>query len=129
MTTVLDSWAALAVVRQEPSATRVLELAAAAPALMSWINLGEIAYLEERRLGRVRAREVVDALASATRTELPDVEMVLSAAHWKARGGLSYADAFAAALASRHDAALLTGDEELLALDGHDGLRVIDVRR
>lgn len=129
MTTVLDSWAALAVVRQEPSATRVLELVGAEQALMSWINLGEIAYLEERRLGHFRAHEIVDALASATRTELPDVGMVLSAAHWKARGGLSYADAFAAALASRHDAALLTGDEELLALDGHDGLRVIDVRR
>lgn len=28
--------------------------------LMSWINLGEVAYLEERRLGRDRAGEVVD---------------------------------------------------------------------
>lgn len=55
MIAVLDSWAALAVVRQEPSASRVLQLVGDEQAFMSWINLGEIAYLEERRLGQVRA--------------------------------------------------------------------------
>jgi PIN domain nuclease of toxin-antitoxin system len=129
VTVVLDSWAALAVVKQEPSATRVLELLGDQQALMSWINLGEVAYLEERRLGRVRAGEIVDALASSTRAELPDIALVRAAAQWKAQGGLSYADAFAAATAARHDADLLTGDDELLFLHGQDGLRVIDVRR
>lgn len=128
MTVVLDSWAALAVLHQEPSAARVLELLGDEQAVMSWINLGEIAYLQERRVGVARARELVDALAGATRAELPDAELVLEAAHWKARGGLSYADAFAAATAVRHDADLLTGDGELLALHGVEALRVIDVR-
>lgn len=125
---VLDSWAALAVLRREASAARVLELLSDEQPVMSWINVGEVAYLQERRVGVARAREVVDALASATRAELPDSELVLAAAHWKAQGGLSYADAFAAATAVRHDADLLTGDEELLALHGTGALRVVDVR-
>lgn len=128
MTLVLDSWAALAVVKAGPSAARVLELLGDEQAVMSWISIGEVAYLEERRLGPVRARAIVDALAGATRAELPDVALVRDAAHWKAGGGLSYADAFAAATATRHDADLLTGDDELVALDGHEGLRVVDVR-
>lgn len=107
---------------------RVLELLGDEQPLMSWINLGEIAYLEERRLGRLRADEIVDALARAVRAELPDVALVRAAAHCKAQGGLSYADAFAAATAIRHDADLLTGDDELVALHARDGLRVVDVR-
>jgi predicted nucleic acid-binding protein len=125
---VLDSWAAMAVLHREPSAARVLELLRDDQAVMSWINVGEVAYVQERRLGIARSRELVDALVGATRAELPDSELVLAAAHWKAQGGLSYADAFAAATAVRHDADLLTGDEELLALHGTGALRVVDVR-
>ena len=39
------------------------------------------------------------------------------AAGFKARGGLSYADAFAAALAKERNAGLLTGDPELKTLE------------
>ena len=39
------------------------------------------------------------------------------AAGFKARGGLSYADAFAAALAKERNAGLLTGDPELKSLE------------
>lgn len=128
MTVVLDSWAALSVVKREASAMRVLELLGDEQPLMSWINLGEVAYLEERRLGRARADEIVDALAHVVRAELPDVALIRAAARWKAHGGLSYADAFAAVTAIRHDADLLTGDDELIAVRGRDGLRVVDVR-
>lgn len=44
----------------------------------------------------------------------------------KARGGLSYADAFAVATAHRHRAPLYTGDPELVSLGGE--LDVADLR-
>jgi hypothetical protein len=41
---------------------------------------------------------------------------------------VSYADAFAAATAAHDVAALLTGDLELVALDGMSAVKVIDLR-
>jgi len=58
--------------------------------------------------------------------ELPDEQLVLAAARFKAGGGISYAEAFAAATAQRHRAPLLTGDPELLALRGQ--IEVVDLR-
>lgn len=44
------------------------------------------------------------------RLVLPNAEDVLAAAKLKARRRISYADGFAAALAQREEAALVTGD-------------------
>ncbi|MFN8201894.1 MAG: PIN domain-containing protein [Solirubrobacteraceae bacterium] len=55
-----------------------------------------------------------------------DEEPVLSASRLKARGGISYADCFAVATAQRHRLPLVTGDPEILALDGE--VEVIDPR-
>ena len=44
-------------------------------------------------------------------------ELALTAAHIKAKHPLAYADAFAAALAMREEATLVTGDPEFKALD------------
>ena len=52
-------------------------------------------------------REVVDV-------RLPDERLVLAAARLKADHPMAYADAFGAALAIAEDAALWTGDPELL---------------
>lgn len=127
MAAVLDSWALIALLRREAAAPAVLEAIADDRPIMSWVNLGEVAYAQARRIGWESAsRIVLEHAAAAIRAELPDEELVLAAARWKVGGGLSYADAFAAATAERHDAPLLTGDPELLALA--PGIQVIDVR-
>ena len=80
---------------------------------MSIVNLGEVLYITEREQGLAHSRNVLAAVE-----QLP-VDMViadrahtLSAAHIKARFPLSYADAFAAALAQIKGVPLVTGDEE-----------------
>lgn len=123
---VLDSWAVVAILRAEPAGVRAAELIAPATAVISWINLGEVVYLRTREIGEELAQTEARALATTITAELPDEPLVLAAARFKAAGGLSYADAFAAATAERHDAPLLTGDPELVALDGQ--LRVVNLR-
>lgn len=82
---------------------------------MSWVNLGEVAYIVERRHGPAAADETVDDLrARLASTVDADADLTREAARIKAAGGMSYADAFAAATASTRDAVLLTGDPELL---------------
>lgn len=85
--------------------------------LMSQINLGEVIYHTERKHGVRQAQETlveIEALPiqmiEATRRR------VLDAAHLKANHRISYADAFAVALAQEHEAALVTGDPEFRAL-------------
>lgn len=127
MTAVLDSWAVLALLRAEPSGWRVRDRIAGERSVISWVNLGEVLYLETRRVGRERADAAVSAVTDVVDAELPDVALVRDAAGWKAGGGLAYADAFAAATAVRHEAELLTGDPELVGLAGGP-LRVVDLR-
>lgn len=128
MTVVLDSWAVLALLRAEPSGRFVRDRVAAERSVISWVNLGEVLYLERRRVGPDRADDAVAAVQDVVDAELPGVEIVRAAAEWKARGGLSYADAFAVATAERHAAPLLTGDPELTSLDGHH-LEIVDLRQ
>ncbi len=52
----------------------------------------------------------VKRFADTIHAEAPTAERAIEAALWKSRGGLSYADAFAAATAARYGAPLLTGD-------------------
>ncbi len=120
---VLDTFALIAYFRDEPGAARVRSLMEAAARgevelSMSAINLGEFLYITERRQGENRARQtlaLVDSLpvwiAEATR------KRVLAAAHIKAHYPISYADAFAAALAEELGATLLTGDPEFKAVE------------
>ena len=119
MTVALDSWAVLALLRGEPAGERVRDAIASERSVMSWINLGEVLYLETRRVGLERAQDAIEAVGDVTVVELPDEALVRAAAVRKATGGLAYADAFAIATAERHAARLLTGDPEVIALDGH----------
>ena len=84
---------------------------------MSWINLGEVFYVVSRDQGRVEAEHVLRDLRPLLRLDLPTERRVLEAARIKADHPLAYADAFAAATALAHDAALWTGDRELLLDD------------
>jgi len=126
MPVVLDSWAVMALLDDEPAAARVDEALEGNETLMSWINLGEVYYQLLRRRGDEIARSAVDAIRSRVRVELPDERVIMSAARIKAGGGLSYADAFCVATAQRHRAQLWTGDEEILRLDA--GVELVNLR-
>ncbi|MFN8205674.1 MAG: type II toxin-antitoxin system VapC family toxin [Solirubrobacteraceae bacterium] len=123
---VLDAWAVLAVLEDEPEADHILALLAVRPARMSSINLGEVYYQAIRRRGRRRADEALQDVRQMVSAELPDHELVLAAGRLKARGKISYADCYAVATAQRHHEPLVTGDPEILALDGE--VEVIDPR-
>jgi predicted nucleic acid-binding protein len=127
MTVVLDSWAVLALLRGEPSGPTVRDRLQVERSVISWLNLGEVLYLEDRRVGRERAEAAIAAVVDVVDAELPDVDMVREAARWKAAGGLAYADAFAVATAVRHGAELLTGDPEIVEIVD-SRLRVVDLR-
>lgn len=120
---VLDSYAILALLNEEPGASRVetiLEEARSVQttALMSLINLGEVAYIIERRWGKDRLR-ILLAYLDASPVQVVDLNRrrVLAAAHVKASHSLAYADAFAAALATEFNAVLVTGDPEFESVE------------
>ena len=86
---------------------------------MCAVNLGEVLYWLERRRG------VAAALGLATNVrQLPvhladaDLDLTIGAARIKASFPVSLADAYAAALAQRLDAAVLTGDPDFHRLEG-----------
>ena len=95
--------------------------------MISWINLGEVFYIEARIAGEAAAAAAVERVRHSVRAEDVDVELVLGAARVKARHALSYADAFAVTLAERLRLPLMTGDPEIVALERE--LRVVDPRR
>lgn len=125
MTAVLDTWPVIAFLKGESAAPRVRALLEE-DALISAVNLGEAYYLTAREGGEARADAVVDDLRSVMRVEDSDWPVVRAAARVKARGGLSYADAFCVATAQRHRAPLYTGDPELIAMS--DLVEVVDLR-
>ncbi len=124
---VLDAWAILAFLWDEPAAARV-EAAIERGAVCSWINLGEVLYKHARRLGWDRSAAAIDAFAANVTAEPADAEAVRAAAAIKAEGRLSYADCFAVATAERHAAPLLTGDPEILRLS-RPALDTVDISR
>ena len=101
--------------------SRALSLGEALP--MTVVNLGEVLYVVRREHGAAKAEEIEQA-ARTLPIELVDVDLVLTrdAARFKAAGGISYADSFAAALASQRKAGLLTGDPEFRAVEGEIGV-------
>jgi predicted nucleic acid-binding protein len=127
MTVVLDTWAVSALLRDEPAAEHVQHLLVNERSVMSSVNLGEVYYVALRDYGTRLATTMVERMRRSIEIEDPDWPLVRSAAEIKARGGLSYADAFCVATARRHKAPLYTGDPEIIALSGDD-LEVIDLR-
>jgi predicted nucleic acid-binding protein len=120
---VLDSYALLALLGGEPGGDTVVELLRRAQGgetrlLMTWVNIGEVAYIVERRWGMGRLHTVL-AMVEATALETVPVEreLALMAAHIKAEYAVAYADTFAAALAQQAGATLVTGDPEFELLD------------
>ena len=119
---VLDSYSLIAYFEAEAGAKLVADVIKTARdsgvlLLLSVVNWGELYYLTLRETGPEGADQVLDAISS-----LPieivnaDRELTQEAARLKARGGISYADCFAAALAKIRKSELLTGDREFKQL-------------
>jgi ribonuclease VapC len=80
---------------------------------LSIINLGEIAYIIEREHGAPQWQNTLERIRTLPIAIVGvDEPIVLSAAHIKAEHPVSYADAFAIALAQRLQATIVTGDPE-----------------
>jgi predicted nucleic acid-binding protein len=131
---VLDAWAILALLqKEEPAASRVKQLLEDADRgnvdlFMSVINLGEVTYRIGRVKGEIEAQETLEKLRRLPLTVVPATEgAVFSAAGFKMRHAISYADAFAAAAADELGAVLVTGDPELLSLG--DQIRTEGLKR
>lgn len=115
---VLDSFALLALINDEPGAERVeslLELARKKRTALwlSIINLAEVLYIVERTSGLEKTKETI-AIIDGLPLQIVDAHRLLgfSAAHIKAHNAISLADAFAVALAKEKKARVVTGDPE-----------------
>ena len=115
---VLDAFALLAYLRGEPGAERVRDLllrarSGEAHLYLCLVNYGEVLYISERQGGRPAAEEAIRIIDHLPLEIVPaDRDLTFAAAHLKARYPISYADAFAAALAQKLGAILVTGDPE-----------------
>ena len=115
---VLDSFALLAFLADEPGTDIVREVLEYGQrhdgsVWISVINLGECLYIVEREQGLTAAHRVIAALRQLPVKEaIADRERTFAAAHIKAHHKLSFADAFAVALAHEKSAAVVTGDPE-----------------
>jgi len=124
-TKVLDSWALIAFFEDEPAASVVEEILHRAALdrhelLMSVINWGEVYYNTMQETSQAEAEARIQDIAS-----LPiqivgigdDLETTRRAAIYKASYPISYADAFAAALAKERKAEFVTGDPDFKRLE------------
>jgi ribonuclease VapC len=121
---VLDSWAMLAFFQNEPAADQVEKIineahAAGADLMMSVVNVGELWY----NIARTHSTKQADSIIAELRTLKiafidADWELTQQAAAFKAKGKIAYADCFAAAVARKFKADLVTGDPELKQVEG-----------
>lgn len=126
MAIVLDSWALLALLNDEPAAGRVERAWLQEKPAMCSVNLGEVLYALIRIHGEEPARRAVEKARVELSVLDPDWGLVVEAAAIKAGGGLAYADCFALATARQAGAQLWTGDPELIDLASRD--EIVDLR-
>ncbi len=125
---VLDSWALLAYLKDEPAANRIEQAWLSEGAAIASINLGEALYMRIRDLGEGDAVAVIERVRKRSKVIGVDWALIRSAARVKAGGGLSYADAFCIATALRLNAPLWTGDPEIVDLAEGLQYEVVDLR-
>lgn len=115
---VLDSFAFIAYLEDEPAARRIQKVLKDAEenkcrVYISIINLGEILYSVERNNGLAKTHETLALIQSLPIEILPaDDQTVLAAAHIKADHPISYADAFVVVAAQNISGIIMTGDPE-----------------
>jgi predicted nucleic acid-binding protein len=117
---VFDAWALLAMLQgEEPAASRVRQLLLdgerrQVSLFMSIVNVGEVYYRVGKTSGRDNATDALKQIRRLFLTIVPaSDEMVLAAASFKMEYTISYADAFAVALADSKGATLVSGDPEI----------------
>jgi predicted nucleic acid-binding protein len=125
---VLDSWALLAYLKDEPAADRIESEWLQSGAAISSINLGEVLYIRIRASGEDSARADVETIRRRLTLVEPDWSQVMAAATIKANGGLSYADAFCIATSLHLNAPLWTGDSEIINQAAEHSCEVVDLR-
>ncbi|MEZ5078188.1 MAG: type II toxin-antitoxin system VapC family toxin [Solirubrobacterales bacterium] len=125
---VLDSWALLAYLKNEPSADQVEAAWLDQGAAIASVNLGEVLYIRIRDSDENVALAGIEEVRRRLDVIEPDWALVSAAAKIKARGGLSYADAFCIATAVQLDAPLWTGDPEIVESAGKQSCQVVDLR-
>jgi predicted nucleic acid-binding protein len=120
---VLDTWAVIAYLEDEPSAEQVENLLSDAydqqiPIYMTIVNIGEVWYIIAREVSEEEAEKSVKTLRQL-RVQFEDVNWALTreAARFKSQHKMSYADCYAAALAKSLQADLITGDKEFKPLE------------
>jgi uncharacterized protein len=123
---VLDSWALMAFLQDEPAAGEVEKLLLKAAEdklrlLLCVVNWGEIYYSIARAEGEAVAEQKAADLATLAIELVPvsdDLQLVREAAKFKASKKMSYADCFAAALAKLRNVEVVTGDPEFKEVEG-----------
>jgi predicted nucleic acid-binding protein len=113
----IDAQPLVAFIRREPGweqIGRAIEeaLAGSRTLRLTAVNAGEVTYAIERDLGSLAGHRALAAIQDWTEVISVDLELAARAAWIKLRGGISYADCFAAALAHRDGIPLITGDPE-----------------
>ncbi|MBV6395991.1 MAG: hypothetical protein HFACDABA_01579 [Anaerolineales bacterium] len=120
---VLDTWAVIAYLEDEPSAQEIADLIASAheeglPVYMTVVNVGEVWYTIAREVSEEDANSSVKELRDLRiQFENVDWELTQEAARFKSQNKMSYADAFAAALSKVKKADLVTGDKQFKPLE------------
>ena len=122
VTKILDTFALIAFFEDEPGADFVRELLLEAESkniklAVTVVNLGEIWYSIARTVSPEQADATVQEIRGMS-IEIIDADWKLThqAAIYKARGGISYADCYAAALAKLRKAEVITGAPEFQKL-------------
>jgi len=120
---VLDSWALLCYLEQEPGYEKIIELFEKAvesskPLLMCVVNWGEVYYQVARRFGDQKAQEIEQLIQTLPITLVEaNKELTREAARIKATKRMAYADCFAVALTRLKKAELYTGDSEFKTVE------------
>jgi len=115
---ILDSFALLAYFQAEAGGAKVKDILKQAKmgdvaTSLSLINLGEVIYITGRKLSKDKAKEILlDIFLLPIQLAEVTMDRVLAAAQVKAQYPISYADAFAVALAQELNATIVTGDSE-----------------
>jgi ribonuclease VapC len=128
---VLDSYALIGYLENEPFSYRIEKILRQAREgksrlYLHAIHLGEVYYITLREQGQNLADLAYARIRAfpLTYIEMIDEELLRTAAKMKAKYPISYADAFAAAMAVINNASLLTGDPEFQALEKKENIAI-----
>ncbi len=120
---VLDSWAVIAYLEDEPAAEKVADIISDAheqkiPLLVTVVNAGEVWYIVARATSGSDADASIKQLRDLG-IEFIDADWNLAkdASHFKSKNKMSFADCFAAALAKQRKGELVTGESEFGQLE------------